>query len=187
MRNFIDSHLPGWTPIADQLAPIVADGIQDLLSNGAVGAEVARLASNDMILQFVSTKVASALGSYFGVPQSVGTVVGDAAANFVRNTLGNAGVQSALDVIASAVRPSEDQYAAIAAGLAANDIAPLSTYLKSVVANSSGEIATFLGDATVRAASGVRHVPSGHRPHQRSGLAHVARGPRRRLGVGRVG
>ena len=67
-------------------------------------------------------------------------------------TFGNAGVQSALDVIASAVRPSADDYAAIAAGLAANDIAPLSTYLKSIVANSSSEIATFLSDATVRAA-----------------------------------
>ncbi|WP_163746808.1 hypothetical protein [Mycolicibacterium helvum] len=152
VQNFIDTRLPGLKPIADQLAPIVADGIQDLLSNGAVGAEVARLAANDAILQFVSTKVSNALGAYFGVPDTVGTVVGDAAANLIRNTLGNTGVQSALDVIAGAVRPTEYQYTAITAGLNANDIAPLATYLKSIAANSSGEIATFLSDATVRAA-----------------------------------
>jgi hypothetical protein len=180
VRNFIDSHLPGLTPIADQLVPIVADGIQDLLNNGAVGAEVARLASNDVILQFVSTKVSNALGSYFGVPQSAGTVIGDAAADFVRNTLGNPGVQSALDVIAGAVRPTGEQYAAIRAGLAANDIAPLSTYLKSLVANSSPEIATFLSDATVQAAlaSATSHavvdLTSG--PALRTWLADIADG-----------
>jgi hypothetical protein len=152
VRNFIDTHLPGWKSIADELAPIVADGIQDLLSNGAVGAEVARLAANDTILQFVSTKISNALGSYFGVPETVGTVIGDAAANLIRNTLGNTSVQGALDVLANAVRPTEDQYAAITAGLEANNVAPLGDYLKSLVANSSGEIATFLSDATVRAA-----------------------------------
>ncbi len=152
VRNFIDTRLPGLKPIADQLAPIVADGIQDLLSNGAIAAEVQRLVANDEIRQFVSTKISSALNSYLGVPSSVGDVVGTAAVNLVRNVLGNAGVQGALDVLANAVRPTEDQYAAITAGLAANNIAPLSTYLKSIVANSSGEIATFLSNATVQAA-----------------------------------
>jgi hypothetical protein len=92
IRGFIDHYLPGWKPIADELAPIVADGIQDLLSNGAVGAEVNRLVTNDAIRQFVSTKIATALGAYLGVPPSVGTVVGDAATNFVRNVLATAGV-----------------------------------------------------------------------------------------------
>jgi hypothetical protein len=152
VRTFIDSHLPGWTSIADELAPIVADGIQDLLSNGAVSAEVQRLVTNIAIRQFVSTKISTALVYYLGVPSSVGTVVGNAAINLATTVLGNPGVQSALDVLANAVRPDSAQYTAIAAALDAGDTAPLATYLKSVVANSSDEIATLMGTPVVGAA-----------------------------------
>lgn len=152
VQTLIDTHLPGWTSISAELAPIVADGIQDLLSNGAVSAEVRRLATNTAILQFVSTKVSSALNTYLGVPPSVGTVVGNAAANFIANTLGNAGVQSALDIIAAGVRPDSAQATAIVTAVAAGDIAPLANYLKSLPANSSDEITAFLNDAAVRSA-----------------------------------
>lgn len=152
VRDFIDSHLPGWSPIADQLAPIVANGIQDLLSNGKVSAEVNQLVTNDVILQFVSTKIATALNSYLGVPQAVGTVIGNAAASVVRNTLGNIGVQNALDTIATAVQPTGDQYVAITTGLASGDVQPLSDYLKTILANSSSEITGFLSDPAVQAA-----------------------------------
>ncbi len=154
VRNFIDSHFPGWSPIADELAPIVANGIQDLLANGKVSAEVQQLVANDTILQFVSTKISTALNTYLGVPSPVGTVVGNAAVSFARVVLGNAGVQTALDVIATAVRPDSAQATAIAAGLAINDNAPLANYLKAVVANSSDEIATFLSNPAVQAALG---------------------------------
>ncbi len=151
VRSFIDRHLPGWKPIADELAPIVADGIQDFLANGSVSAEVARLAANTAVLQFFSTKVSSALGSYWGVPPAVGTVIGDAAANFVRNTLGNTGVQAALDVLAHAVSPTPDQYGAITAGLAGGNLAPLGEYLTSIVPQSATPIAAFLSNPTVQA------------------------------------
>jgi hypothetical protein len=152
VRTFIDTRLPGWTSIADELAPIVADGIQDLLTNGAVSAEVQRLVSNIAIRQFISTKISTALGYYFGVPSSVGTVVGNAAVNLATTVLGNAGVQSALDVLASAVRPDSAQSTAITTALDAGDTAPLTSYLKSVVANSSDEITTFLGTPAFGAA-----------------------------------
>ncbi|AQT78674.1 hypothetical protein B1R94_04565 [Mycolicibacterium litorale] len=152
VHDFIDRHLPGWTPIADELAPIVADGIQDLLSNGSVSAEVNRLVTNTAVMQFFSMKVSTALGSYWGVPPAVGTVIGDAAANLVRNTLGNAGVQSALDVVAHAVMPTPDQYGAITAGLAGGDVAPLGEYLTSIVPRSAGDVATFLSTPAVQAA-----------------------------------
>ncbi|EHB56112.1 hypothetical protein MycrhDRAFT_3306 [Mycolicibacterium rhodesiae JS60] len=152
VRNFIDTHLPGWTSIADELAPIVADGIADLLSNGAVSAEVQRLVTNTAIRQFVSTKISTALTYYLGVPSSVGTVVGNAAVNLATTVLGNAGVQSALDVLANAVRPDSAQNTAIAAALEAGDTAPLASYLKSVVANSTDEIATFLSTPAFGAA-----------------------------------
>lgn len=152
VRNFIDRHLPGWKPIADELAPIVADGIQDLLTNGKVSAEVQRLATNTAVLQFFSAKVTAALGSYWGVPQAVGTVIGDAAANFVRNTLGNTDVQSALDVLAHAVMPTPDQSGVISAGLAGGDLRPLGEYLTSMVPQSAGQITTFLSNPTVQAA-----------------------------------
>lgn len=151
VRNVIDQ-VPGWGSIADQLAPIVADGLQDLLSNGAIGAEVNRLATNATILQFFSTNVATSLTSYLGVPSAVGTVIGDAAANFVKNTLGNTGVQTALDAIAGVVRPTTDQYTAIVAGLAANNTQPLVDYLQTAVPNSAGELGGFLSDPGVRAA-----------------------------------
>ena len=152
VRSFIDTRFPGWSPIGDQLAPIVADGIQDLLSNGKVSAEVQRLVANDAILQFVSAKIATALNSYLGVPAPVGTVVGNAAAGFIRTTLGNVGVQSALDALATAVRPTATQNAAIEAALATGDVASLKDYLKSVVATSSDEIATFLAAPAVQGA-----------------------------------
>lgn len=152
VRNFIDTRLPGWSSIAGELAPIVADGIQDLLSNGAVSAEVQRLVSNIPLRQFLSAKISSALNYYLGVPSSVGTVVGNAAVNLATTVLGNPGVQSALDVLASAVRPDSAQYTAIAAGLQVNDVAPLSSYLKSLVTNSNAEIATFLSAPAVGAA-----------------------------------
>lgn len=152
VRNFIDHRLPGWKPIADELAPIVADGIQDLLTNGSVSAEVNRLVTNTAVMQFFSSKISAALGSYWGVPPAVGTVIGDTAANLVRNTLGNAGVQSALDVVAHAVMPTPDQYGAITAGLTGGDVAPLRDYLTSMIPQSAGQIATFLGAPTVQTA-----------------------------------
>ncbi|WP_431235114.1 hypothetical protein ACQ856_11710 [Mycolicibacterium psychrotolerans] len=152
VRNFIDSHFPGWSPIADELAPIVANGIQDLVANGKISAEVQQLVANNAILQFVSTKISTALNTYLGVPSPVGTVVGNAAVGFARTVLGNPGVLTALDVIATAVQPDTVQATAIAAGLAINDIAPLANYLKATVANSSDEIATFLSNSSVQAA-----------------------------------
>ncbi|MBB3605317.1 hypothetical protein FHT40_005001 [Mycolicibacterium sp. BK556] len=152
VRNFIDTHLPGWTSIADELAPIVADGIQDLLSNGAVSAEVQRLVTNTAIRQFVSTKISTALTYYLGAPEAVGVVVGNAAVNLATTVLGNTGVQGALDVLANAVRPDSAQATAISTALNGGDVAPLTSYLKSVVANSSDEIATFLSTPAVGAA-----------------------------------
>ncbi|MEZ0358896.1 hypothetical protein [Mycobacterium sp. SA01] len=152
VRSFIDSHFPGWSPIADELAPIVANGIQDLVANGKISAEVQQLVANNTILQFVSTKISAALNTYLGVPSPVGTVVGNAAVSFARTVLGNTGVLTALDVLATAVQPDTVQATAIAAGLATNDIAPLANYLKAVVANSSAEIATFLSNSSVQAA-----------------------------------
>ncbi|WP_431237462.1 hypothetical protein ACQ86B_22335 [Mycolicibacterium aichiense] len=152
VHTFIDTHFPGWSPIADELAPIVANGIQDLVANGKISAEVQQLVANNAILQFVSTKISTALNTYLGVPSPVGTVVGNSAVSFIRTVLGNAGVQTALDVIATAVQPDTVQATAIAAGLAVNDIAPLANYLKAVVANSSDEIATFLSNSSVQAA-----------------------------------
>jgi hypothetical protein len=152
VQNFIDHYLPGWKPIAGELVPIVADGIQDLLSNGAVGAEVDRLVTNTTILQFISTKVATALTTYVGVPQGVSTVVGTAAADWVRNVFDNVGVRGALDVFAHAVMPTTEQYTEISTGLAANDLQPLGNYLSSIVTDSAGEIATFLSDPTVQSA-----------------------------------
>ncbi|MCV7177386.1 hypothetical protein [Mycolicibacterium sphagni] len=150
--GFINHYLPGWNSIAGELAPIVADGIQDLISNGAISAEVQQLATNSTILQFISTKVSTAVTTYLGAPEAVSAVVGNAAANFVRNTLSNAGVQGALDVLANAVRPTEAQYTAITAGLATNNLEPLSDYLKSIVTGSSDELATFLSTPSVQAA-----------------------------------
>lgn len=152
VRNLIDTHLPGFSPIADQLAPIVADGIQDLLTNGAVSAEVQRLVANVQIRQFVSAKISTALNTYLGVPTSVGTVVGNAAVSFASNVLGAPGVQAALDVIAAGVKPDNAQATAILAAVDGGDVAPLANYLKSVVANSSDEITTFLSTPAVRTA-----------------------------------
>ncbi|MCX2933973.1 hypothetical protein ORI20_27260 [Mycobacterium sp. CVI_P3] len=152
VADFIDHYLPSFSPIADEVAPIVADGIEDLLNNGAVSAEVDRLVTNTAAMQFLSTKVSSALGYYFGVPPSVGAVVGNSAAEFVRTVLGDAGVQSALDVVAQAVMPTPEQYDVIAAGLAMDDFEPLGNYLKSLVPNSSAEITAFLSDPAVKAA-----------------------------------
>ncbi|AKK26103.1 hypothetical protein [Mycobacterium sp. EPa45] len=152
VRNFIDTHLPGWSPIADQLAPIVADGLQDLLTNGAVSAEVQRLVANDAIRQFVSAKISAALNTYLGVPTSVGTVVGNAAVSFAGTVLGTAGVQTALDVLAAGVKPDSAQVTAILTAAAAGDVAPLANYFTSVVTNSTDEIATFLNNSAVRGA-----------------------------------
>ncbi|WP_396925818.1 hypothetical protein [Mycolicibacterium sp.] len=152
VKGFIDTHLPGWTSISGELAPIVANGIQDLLSNGAVSAEVQQLVTNVAIRQFVSAKISAALNTYLGVPTSVSTVVGNAAVNFAGNVLGNAGVQTALDVIAAGVKPDSAQATAILTAVAGGDIAPLANYLKTVVTTSNDEIATFLSNSAVRAA-----------------------------------
>ena len=92
----VSTFIPAWTPLTEVIVPIFIDGVGDWIFNGTVAPEVNRLATNPVILDFLSGLVGQQL------TPGLGAAVGDAAITFVELAIGgpdNAVVRAAFDTL----------------------------------------------------------------------------------------
>ena len=134
---------------------MVVSAIKDWLANGTIAPEINTLATDSAILTFVSTKVQTAVVTTLHLPTALGTVVGNAAADLIRNTLGgsgNAPVRAVIDSVVGTLAPTDQQAAGILAGLSGGDIQPLEDFIGLKLPHAGSGLVSFLSDPNVRSA-----------------------------------
>ena len=155
IRAFIDDEAPALNPIADHLAPVVVSAIKDWLANGTIAPEIDTLATDSAILAFVSSKVQTIAVNTLHLPTEIGAVVGTAAADLIRNTLGgsgNANVRAVIDSVAGTLAPTDQQATGTLAGLTGGDIQPLEDFIGLKLSDAGRGLLGLVSDPGVRSA-----------------------------------